>query len=345
MENSFGSPLPSTMGAVLAVNVIHDLSRNESPSPPEEQVLRAASKEFASLHLYPERHGDGLREAVAAHYSVRQENVVVARGSLEVIWRFLVFAKNAGIRDVVYASPGFEAYPQFCGRLNLRSIEVPVKASGRADLSTMRAAARTGSCVLLCNPNNPTGGYYEPEEVDAFQQSLGTSTPLCVDEAYWEYAVEPSRWNTAHLLDAPNVLLTRTFSKAFGLAGLRVGYGLGHPSMVAKVHAMRLPFELANVSQVLAATALNRVGGVKLRCAELLARRSWFIERMHSLSLPVADGRGNFVWLPLGSDSSSFAGRLEDHGIRVALIHDVGVRVTIGSLDALEDLIAVVRRG
>ncbi len=322
-----------------------DLSMNETPYPPLPSILRLVQDGAAAINRYPDRQSLALVAALAARLGVPEEAIVVGPGSAGLCQHLL---QAFGPRpEVVHASLTFEGYPLFVRNAGARSVPVPMDGYG-LDLPAM-AAAVTGEtrCVLFCNPNNPTGSLLHRDEIEAFLGRIPPDVPVVIDEAYREFVTDPDAPDGLDIYRAhDNVCVLRTFSKAYGLAALRVGYAVLPPRMVPLARLIGAVFFPGSLAQEAALASLRPEVTAELmqRCSALARSRARLTAELRDLGLTVAPSEANFLWLPLGSQARSFADRAREAGILVWLVDGEGVRITIGSDEANARLVEFARR-
>ena len=319
-----------------------DLSKNETPYPPLPAILRLVREGAAALHRYPDFGAGELTAGLADMTGVGPDAILVGPGSAALCQHLL---QALGPRpEVVHPSLTFEGYPLLIRNAGARGVAVPMDGY-RPDLAAM-AAAVTGStrCVLLCNPNNPTGAVLHHGELADFLSRLPPDLPVIIDEAYREFVTDTDAADGLRLYRAnSNVCLLRTFSKAYALAGLRVGYAVVPPGLAAAARVLSLVYFPGSLAQSAALASLQPAVRARLRrrWAGLCAARDELITALRGLDLPVAPSQGNFIWLPLGDHAAQFAEHAAAAGIRVWTVDGVGVRITIGSAPARRRLLAL----
>lgn len=315
------------------------LSSNENPLgpvPAVQEVIRAAS----DVHRYPDPTCTLLREALSGFLNVPAEDIVTGAGSLGALTQILAaFAgqnDDGGQDEVVYAWRSFEAYPICVGLAGAKSVQVPVLADGRHDLAGM-AGAVTGHTriVLLCTPNNPTGPALGAQETRDFIAGLPSHVVVVVDEAYQEFVRQEDVVDGVELYRShPNVIVLRTFSKAHGLAGLRVGYSISRPEITRHLRAAATPFAVSNIAEQAAVASLHSYHEVVERVQSLVDERDRVMVGLRDAGWEVPDAQGNFVWLPLGAQTQDFVAVAGSQGLSVRAFGDEGVRVSIGEVAA-----------
>ncbi|MFF7547377.1 histidinol-phosphate transaminase [Streptomyces canus] len=306
------------------------LASNESPYGLLPGVAEALAEAAGGVSRYPDMHAASLIEALAAHHGVEPDRIAVGAGSSEVCGQLLHTVVGPG-DEVVFGWRSFEAYPILTAVAGGTAVRVPLR-DHTLDLDAMAAAitART-RVVFVCNPNNPTSTAVGARALTDFADRVPRDVLIVVDEAYREYAdpaVVPD--GLALLGDRPNVAVLRTFSKAYGLAGLRVGYCVAPPGIAAHVRRTQVPFSVSALAQRAAVAALGEGAEVTRRAALTVAERDRVTGRLRALGHHVPDSHSNFVWLPLGADSAPFAGHCADGKVVVRPFPGEGVRVTIG---------------
>ncbi|MFC8304248.1 histidinol-phosphate transaminase [Specibacter sp. NPDC057265] len=315
------------------------LSSNENPLGPVpgvEEVIRAAS----GVHRYPDPTSTLLREALGSFLDVPAEDIVTGAGSLGALNQILAaFAgqnDDGGQDEVVYAWRSFEAYPICVGLAGAKSVQVPVGRDGRHDLAAMAAAVTNNTrIVLLCTPNNPTGPALRSQETRDFIAGLPGHVVVVVDEAYQEFVRMDDPVDGVELYrEYPNVIVLRTFSKAHGLAGLRVGYSISRPEITAHLRAAATPFAVSNIAELAAVASVRCNDEVVERVQSLVDERDRVVAGLREAAWDIPDAQGNFVWLPLGADAQDFAALAGSQGLSVRAFDGEGVRVSIGEVEA-----------
>ncbi|MGJ9403470.1 histidinol-phosphate transaminase [Arthrobacter sp. KK5.5] len=317
----------------------YKLSSNENPMPPVPAVL-AAIKDGVDYNRYPDPVATKLRDALAGFLDVPAEDVVTGAGSLGALTQILLtFAgqNDDGVADeVVYAWRSFEAYPICVGATGADSVKVPLLADGRHDLDAMAAAVndRT-SVVLLCTPNNPTGPILTTAEVEGFLATVPRNVLVVIDEAYNEFVRAEDAVNGIDVYRRhPNVVVLRTFSKAHGLANLRVGYSVSRPEITRHLRVMATPFAVSSLAEKAAVASVENFGDVVERVQSLVDERERVVRGLRELQWDVPDAQGNFVWLNLGADTEEFARLAAERALSVRAFGSEGVRVSIGEPEA-----------
>jgi histidinol-phosphate aminotransferase len=306
------------------------LASNESPYGLLPSVAAAITGAAAASSRYPDMASSRLIAAIADHHGVGPEQVAVGAGSVEVVGQIAAAVVDAG-DEVVYAWRAFEAYPIITAIAGGKPVTVPLR-NATHDLDAMASAVTDRTrLVLVCNPNNPTGTAVGAAALTAFLDRVPTDVLVVIDEAYRHYA-DPTAVPDALdcYLDRPNVIVTRTFSKAYALAGLRVGYAIGAPAVITAVRKTQVPFSVNAVAQTCAVAALGESAEVERRAAMTVAERDRVASELAAVGLDIPPSQANFVWLPLGEDAVDFGRHCEAGGVVVRPFPGEGVRVTIG---------------
>jgi histidinol-phosphate aminotransferase len=317
----------------------YKLSSNENPLPPLPAVLEAIAQQ-ADFNRYPDPLSSRLRAALADFLGVPAEDIVTGAGSLGALNQIL--ATFAGQNDdgkpdeVIYAWRSFEAYPISVGLAGAESVRIPVTAEGRHDLEAMAAAvtART-KVILLCTPNNPTGPALTATETEAFIRTVPGNVVVVIDEAYQEFVRAADAVDGLALYRKyPNVVVLRTFSKAHGLAGLRVGYSVSNPVLTQHLRVAATPFAVSQIAENAAVVSLRNFPQVVERVQTLVDERTRVAQGLRDLGWEVPEAQGNFVWLDLGPNSAEFAELAGARALSVRAFPNEGVRVSIGEPEA-----------
>jgi histidinol-phosphate aminotransferase len=315
------------------------LSSNENPLGPVPAVLDAIRNQ-TDVHRYPDTLCTELRQVLGTFLSVPADDIVTGAGSLGALNQILdAFAgqNEDGAHDqVVYSWRSFEAYPICVGLAGAESVQVPNKADGTHDLPALSAAVgpRT-KVVLLCTPNNPTGPVLTTAETEEFINSVPSDVVVVIDEAYQEFVRAADAVDGVEMYRKyPNVIVLRTFSKAHGLAGLRVGYSVSNPELTQYLRLAATPFAVSGVAEQAAIASLQHYDQVVERVQSIVDERDRVTAGLAALGWNVPDAQGNFVWLDLGDDSPEFAALAGDHALSVRAFGNEGVRVSIGEVEA-----------
>ncbi|MFV2087642.1 histidinol-phosphate transaminase [Micromonospora sp. LOL_021] len=308
------------------------LASNEVPYGPLPGVVEAVAQAAVSTHRYPDMGVLALRAALAERLGVAADRIVTGCGSV-ALCEHLVRATCLPGDEVVYSWRSFEAYPIIAATTAASSRRVPNTPTHAHDLSAM-AAAVTGQTrlVLVCNPNNPTGTSVRRAELDRFLDAVPDDVLVVLDEAYKEFVTDAEVPDgLAAYGDRPNVVVLRTLSKAWGLAGLRVGYLVAHPEVASAVRKVATPFGTNALAQAAALAALDQADEVRRRCDLVIAERTRVTDAVRKLVPDVPDSQANFVWLPLAERAVPFGAACESRGVIVRPFAGDGVRVTIGT--------------
>ena len=320
----------------------YKLSSNENPYPPLPGVVEAVQDAVGAMNRYPDMGSVALYEALSQRFGVPVEHLSVATGSVGLIYQLVQAFCDPG-DEVVFAWRSFEAYPIAVTAAAATAVRVPVKAEGRHDLDAMAAAiTERTKVVLVCTPNNPTGPAVTQAELDRFLDQVPPHVLVVVDEAYVEFVrmADPVD-GLATYRRHENVVLTRTFSKAYGLAGFRVGYAVAPAPIAAALRAVSLPFGVSTVAQAAAVASLERRDELLERVESLVAERTRVVAGLREAGWDVPDAQGNFVWFDLGAQTLDFAAAADEAGIVVRPFAGEGCRVSVGETEANDRLIAV----
>jgi histidinol-phosphate aminotransferase len=329
------------------------LASNETPWPPHPQVLEAVEAQLRALNRYPDPDKVLLRRRIAERTGVPVGRVAVGNGSCEILLAAAEAMLEPGA-EIVYAWPSFSMYPHLAAMTGARAIEVPLDAQGRHDLDAMATEVTAATRMLLvCNPNNPTATALPIEEIDAFVGSLPRHVCVILDEAYVEFNMLQDPDESLPLLDRhPNLVLLRTFSKVYGLCGLRVGYGLCAEDFRLGVDRVRQPFSVNALAQAAAAEALLHQDEVARRVERTAVERLFIEEELQERGLETTDSQANFSWVSFGDrDEDEVMEGLARRGVIVragkALGQEGWARVTYGTrhenerfLQALDEVLA-----
>lgn len=317
----------------------YKLSSNESPYGPLPSVRDAIAQAGAQANRYPDNTAAELISAIAERHTVPEDHIAVGCGSVGVTQQLLEAVGEPGA-EVVYAWRSFEAYPVLVQLAGATPVPVPLREQTH-DLARMadHISART-RLVFVCNPNNPTGTVVGRSALQRFLDRVPDDCLAVLDEAYREYVQDPEVPDGLDLRrDRPNVAVLRTFSKAYGLAGLRVGFLVGPPPVAEATRKTQLPFTVNRVAQAAAVASLGAEDELLRRVQVTVAERERIRGALLHEGYAVAPSEANFVWLPLGEATLDFARTCEHHGVTVRPFPGEGARVTIGDPEANDALL------
>lgn len=313
----------------------YKLSSNENPYPPLPGVVEAVQAAVGQMNRYPDMGSTALYAALASSLDVPVDDLSVATGSVGLIYQLVQAFCEPG-DEVVFAWRSFEAYPIAVTAAGAVSVRVPLLPDARHDLDAMAAAITDRTrIVLVCTPNNPTGPAVTQAELDAFLARVPSHVLVVVDEAYLEFVrmTDPVDGLVTYR-SRENVVLTRTFSKAYGLAGFRVGYAVAPPPIAAALRAVSLPFGVSTVAQAAAIASLERRDELLERVDALVTERTRVVDGLRERGWDVPDAQGNFVWLALGERTAELAKAADERGIVVRPFAGEGARVSVGEPEA-----------
>jgi histidinol-phosphate aminotransferase len=319
----------------------HKLSSNESPYGPLPSVLEVLANAGGEINRYPDNGAEALIGALAARFDVPSAHVAVGCGSVGVLKQLMDAVSDPG-DEVVYAWRSFEAYPPLADLANATSVRVPLRDETH-DLAAIASAITPRTrLVLVCNPNNPTGTVVREAELVDFLDRVPGDCLVVLDEAYREYIRDPRVPDGTGLYrNRPNVAVLRTFSKAYGLAGLRVGFLVGHEPVAEAVRKTMLPFTVSSLAQAAAIASLNAEEELLERVEAVVKERDRVSGALREAGWAVPESEANFVWLRLGDDTTRFAEACDAAGIAVRPFAGEGARVSIGTPAANDAFLAV----
>lgn len=320
----------------------YKLSSNENPYGPLPSVLKAVDEAATTINRYPDMAVSALTQRLAEALDVPAECIATGTGSVAVLAQVVQAACDAG-DEVVFAWRSFEAYPIVAQLAGAKPIMVGLDADARHRLDAMAAAITDRTrVVLVCTPNNPTGPAVHGDELERFLARVPDDVVVVVDEAYVEFVRDPEAVKGLEVWRKhPNVVVLRTFSKAYGLAGLRVGFAVAHPPVAAAIRKTATPFGVNSLAQVAAIASLDAVDELTERVESIVAERDRVVQALADQGWQLPRTDANFVWFPLGEQSSAFSGACEAVGLMVRQYGDDGVRVTIGEPEANTRLLEV----
>ena len=308
------------------------LASNETPLGPLPSVLDAIADAAKSVNRYPDMAAFALIERLAAKLGVGQDQIAIGCGSVMLCQQLIQAFCTPG-DEVLFAWRSFEAYPIITQVVGARQVTVPLDDSHTHDLDAMAAAITPKTrVVFVCNPNNPTGTAVRRDALERFLAAVPGDVLIVLDEAYREYVTDPDVPDGLGLLSGrDNVAVLRTFSKAYGLAGLRVGYLVANETVVAATRKVYVPFSVNSVAQAAALASLDAEEELLARCVELVAERERLRDGLRASGYDVPESQSNFVWLPLGERAADFAEHALESKLVVRPFVGDGVRVTVGT--------------
>ena len=320
----------------------YKISSNENPYPPLPAVLEVVARSARGMNRYPDLAATELTAALAEHLRVSAENVVTGTGSVGVLGQIVAATCGPG-DEVVHAWRSFEAYPIVVQLSGARGVPVPLTSGARHDLPAMaEALTERTRLVLVCSPNNPTGPVVHADELDALLERVPPDVVVVLDEAYTEFVRDPDAPDGLALHRAhPNLVVLRTFSKAYGLAGLRVGYAVAHPQVADALRKTAVPFGVSTIAQDAAVASLAAGAELAERVDALVRERERVTAALRALGWRLPDTQANFVWFPVGDRTPALAAAFDAAGLAVRPYATDGVRATIGEPEAGDRLLEV----
>lgn len=312
----------------------YKLASNESPFGPPAAVIRAIAEAAENVNRYPDNGAAALTEALATRWNVPEAHVAVGCGSVGLVQQLLEAVCEPGA-EVLYAWRSFEAYPYLTDLAAGTSVQVPLRDEGH-DLDAMAAAITPATrLIFVCTPNNPTGTIVGGADLERFLDQVPGDCLVVLDEAYVQYVRDPAAVDGVELYrDRPNVAVLRTFSKAYGLAGLRVGFLIGHEPVAAAARKTMLTFSVNSVAQAAALAALNAEAELLERVDLVVAERQRVLGELRAMGWTVPPTEANFVWLRLGGATMDFATACDKAGISTRPFAGEGARISIGEASA-----------
>ena len=329
-----------------------ELASNETPWGPPPAVVGALQGQVERLNRYPDPGKTALRQRIADRCELPTSQVAVGNGSCEILMSAADALLEPGA-ELIYAWPSFSIYPHVAAQSGARAIEVPLDENDCHDLDAMaREVTAATRLVLVCNPNNPTGTALPVDAIDAFVADLPRHVAVILDEAYVEFNALQDPGDSLDLVKRhPNLIVLRTFSKVYGLCGLRAGYALGPEEFRLAVDRVRQPFSVNTLAQAAAAEAIRHQDEVTRRVEATVIERAWLESELEGRGLTTSDSQANFVWVSLGErEEAPIVDGLAQQGVIVrsgaALGSEGHLRVTLGTrtqnerfLSALDELI------
>lgn len=313
------------------------LSSNECAEGPLPPVLDAMRKALGEINRYPDIGALQLRAALGEHLGVAPEQVALGAGSSALCQQLVSIAAQPG-DEVIFPWRSFEAYPIFVQVVGATPVRVPLGSDDRLDMPALAAAVTDRTkLIFICNPNNPTGTTITGAEFAAFMDEVPADVLVVLDEAYFEYNhAADTPVATEVITRYPNVVGLRTFSKAYGLAGARIGYAFGPRPIIEALNKVSIPFSVSAVAQEAALASLEAQEALRARIDGTVAERSRVVDR-----LGLAESQANFVWLP--GAGQELADRLAAEGVLVRAFPE-GIRVTVTNAEETDALLEAFSR-
>lgn len=324
------------------------LSSNENPLPPLPEVLESIRSQ-TEINRYPDPTTTALRTELSRFLHIPVDDVVTGAGSLgalnQVLSAFAGQNDHDAADEVVYAWRSFEAYPICVGLSGATGVQVPLMRDGSHDLEAMAAAVSGRTrVILLCTPNNPTGPVLTSERVEEFLNRVPGHVVVVIDEAYQEFVREAKAVDGLQMYRRhSNVIVLRTFSKAHGLAGLRVGYSVSNPGLTEYLRVSAVPFAVSQIAEQAAVVSLRHAAEVADRVQSIVDERVRVLAGLRQLGWIIPEAEGNFLWLALGANTPEFAVLADRQGLSVRAFGTEGIRVSIGEKAANTRFLALCR--
>jgi histidinol-phosphate aminotransferase len=323
--------------AAFGTDEIIKLASNESPWGPHAAVVEAITAAAPKLNRYPDQYSRRLRRRIAERFEVEPAQVAIGNGSCEILLAAAEALCEPGA-ELVFAWPSFSIYPHLAALTGAREIRVPLAEGYVHDLDAMAGEITAATqLVVVNNPNNPTATHLPAARIAEFCERVPRHVIVALDEAYIEFQVNDDPDATVDLLrDFPNLVILRTFSKVYGLAGLRCGYALGSAKFRAAVDAVRQPFSVNELAQAAASEAILHGDDMAGRVERTIVERIFVEEGLSDLGLEPPDSQANFTWIPLGDrDEAEVIRQLGERGVVVRGGGSLGgpghIRVTFGT--------------
>lgn len=324
------------------------LSSNENPFEPLPSVVEAL-QHTTPINRYPDATAGRLRARLAERYGVEVDQVHVASGSVSILHQLILATASVG-DEVIYAWRSFEAYPSLPLVAGATGVQVPLTADSRHDLDAMADAVTDRTrAIIVCTPNNPTGPIVTTAEFAAFVERVPADVLIILDEAYAEFvSASDAVDGLAERVFAqhPNVVVLRTFSKAYGLAGLRVGYAIGHAKVLDAARTTGIPLSVTSAAESAAIASLDAEKELLERVAVIVERRTRLRDGLRAQGWDVPDAQANFVWLPTGERTDEIAAAFHESDLVVRPFAGDGIRISVGeeaSVDRVLEVAAAVR--
>jgi histidinol-phosphate aminotransferase len=333
-----------SVAAEHGITNVVKLASNEAPFGPLPAARAAVADAIAGVNRYPDDRSAALTGALADHFGVDAAQVLLGAGSVDLCR--LAFAATVDPGDeVVFAWPSFEMYPILALQAGGSAVRVPLRGQSH-DLDAMADAITDRTrLVFVCNPNNPTGTAVGRHEMTRFLSRVPSECLVVLDEAYREFVTSPDVADGLDLLAAHhNVAVLRTFSKAYGLAALRIGYAIAHPEVIRELRKVAMPFRVNALAQAAALASLGAEDEMRERVADVVSERIRLTGALRNLGLSVPTSDANFVWLPMPDEATALGALSEQLGVVLRVFRGVGVRITIGTAEENDRVVDVLEK-
>jgi histidinol-phosphate aminotransferase len=329
------------------------LASNETVHGPLPSVRAAIEQGVGAVNRYPDNHNTELKARLAQHLngdlnagqaaSFVPEHIAVGGGSVNLCQRLIQATASVG-DEVLYGWRSFEMYPLQVRVAGAVPVQVPLLDEA-FDLDAMLAAVTDRTrLIFVCNPNNPTSTVVDPQALARFVEAVPSDILIAIDEAYVEYIRDGMQPDSLGLVRSySNVVVLRTFSKAYGLAGLRVGYAVGDPQVITALNKVSVPFTTTNVSQAAAIASLDAADELLARTEAVVAERERVRATLRDAGFTLPPSQANFIWLPLGMRTLDFVDQAVNARIVVRPYGTDGVRITIGAPEENDTLLAFAK--
>lgn len=319
------------------------LSSNESPHPPLDSVVNAVADRLQNIHRYPSIAATELIDALAAEHHVPAECITLGAGSVEVASQ-LIHAVAAEGDEVMFAWRSFEAYPSLVRIAGATPVMVPLDAEHRHDLQAMLAAITDKTrLIFICNPNNPTGTVVDAQALDTFIAAVPQDVLVVIDEAYVHFDKSEVRAEgLAMFAKYENVAVLHTFSKAYGLAGLRIGYAISPQPVAENLRKVAIPFGVTDLAQHAALASLAAADELNERIDEVVAQRERMLQGLQDAGYPAVASQANFVWVAAGENTTELEARLAAGGVVVRAFPGEGLRISSGTAHDVDRVLAAL---
>lgn len=332
----------------LGLTAVTKLASNENPLGPSPQAIAAMQQAAAEVYVYPDPLCRDLTAALAAHWQVDPEGIIVGRGSDEIIHMLGLAFLNPG-EEVIYSTPPFALYPLTTITMDAKSVQIPHKNFVH-DLPAM-AAAITGKTkmIFISNPYNPTGTIVTADEINQFMAQVPDHVIVVFDEAYYEYVDDADYGDGLPFVkERRHAIVLRTFSKAYGLAGLRIGYGIAPPELAAALKQVREPFNVAGIAQEAALASLQDPQQVERSQRLVQEGKQYLYDEFDNMGLSYVPTQANFIFVDVGIDSQECFDALMRRGVTVRTGDIFGfptyIRVTIGTAEQNQQFVNALRK-
>ncbi|MCT8343905.1 aminotransferase class I/II-fold pyridoxal phosphate-dependent enzyme [Photorhabdus kleinii] len=308
---------------------MHHLFQNENPFMPLPNIIESISIELDKINRYPELFPESLRNNLSLKLGVPSDMIMIGAGAAGIALTSLQTLSKANF-NITYSWRNFEAYPLISNIVGAYTSTIPLRQDGTQDLDALINKAKQTDVIILCNPHNPTGEFIQSDILYSFITRIPKRTFIILDEAYIEYVTDfPLPVSVRWIEKFPNLIVIRSFSKAYGLAGMRIGYGIAHPDIAYRVNSLQLPFSVNSLSNAAALASLEATEELMYRVRYIASERRRIFSYLRNQGWNVLHSQTNFLWIHEPKKTALLEKLLRNENIIAKVYPDEGVRITL----------------